>query len=81
MMKILQESANPANKPPFLAFGGGPRYCPGADLARLEISLFLHHLVTKYEWELCGGDEVSYFPLPKLSKGLQIHVHKRVLVN
>ncbi|CAM6046343.1 unnamed protein product, partial [Sphagnum compactum] len=71
-----KEIVNPANKPPFLAFGGGPRLCPGADLAKLEISIFLHHLVTKYQWELCGGDEVSYFPLPKLSKGLQLRVKK-----
>ncbi len=29
-------------------------------------------------WELCGGDVESYFPLPKLSKGLQINVCKRI---
>jgi cytochrome P450 len=74
----VQEIVNPANKPPFLAFGGGPRLCPGADFAKLEISIFLHHLVTKYQWELCGGDEVSYFPVPKLSKGLQLRVKKCV---
>jgi hypothetical protein len=63
---------------PFFGFGGGARLCPGADLAWLEILVFLHQLVTKFQWELCGGDVESYFPLPKLSKGLQINVHKHI---
>ncbi|XP_045799046.1 cytochrome P450 724B1 [Trifolium pratense] len=29
-------------------FGGGPRFCPGADLAKVEIAFFLHHLVLNY---------------------------------
>jgi len=74
----LQQNLNPANRLPFFGFGGGARLCLGADLAWLEISVFLHHLVTKFQWELCGGDVESYFPLPKLSKGLQINVHKRI---
>eukprot|EP01018_Ginkgo_biloba_P019364 Gb_32518 [translate_table: standard] len=31
-------------------FGGGARLCPGAQLARLEVSLFLHHFVSKFRW-------------------------------
>ncbi|KAL2520477.1 3-epi-6-deoxocathasterone 23-monooxygenase [Forsythia ovata] len=30
----------------FTPFGGGQRLCPGLELSRLEISIFLHHLVT-----------------------------------
>ncbi|KAH9294485.1 hypothetical protein KI387_040311, partial [Taxus chinensis] len=37
-----------SNNPAFTPFGGGGRMCPGALLARLEISLFLHHFVTKF---------------------------------
>ncbi|KAH9711216.1 3-epi-6-deoxocathasterone 23-monooxygenase CYP90C1 [Citrus sinensis] len=33
----------------FTPFGGGQRLCPGFELSRLEISIFLHHLVTTYE--------------------------------
>lgn len=32
----------------FTPFGGGQRLCPGIELSRLEIAIFLHHLVTTY---------------------------------
>ncbi|XP_045800380.1 ent-kaurenoic acid oxidase 1-like [Trifolium pratense] len=35
----------------FLPFGGGTRLCPGNDLAKLEISVFLHHFLLNYEME------------------------------
>jgi hypothetical protein len=34
----------------FTPFGGGQRLCPGVDLARLEASIFLHHLVTSFRY-------------------------------
>lgn len=33
----------------FTPFGGGQRLCPGLELSRLELSIFLHHLVTSYK--------------------------------
>ncbi|KAH9535095.1 hypothetical protein CY35_17G035900 [Sphagnum magellanicum] len=36
-------------KLPFFGFGGGARLCPGSELARTEICILLHHLVTKFE--------------------------------
>uniref|UniRef100_A0A803M524 Cytochrome P450 n=1 Tax=Chenopodium quinoa TaxID=63459 RepID=A0A803M524_CHEQI len=36
----------PANV--FIPFGGGPRLCPGYELSRVSISIFLHRLITKY---------------------------------
>lgn len=36
------------NMSSFSPFGGGQRLCPGLDLARLETSIFLHHLVTRF---------------------------------
>lgn len=35
----------------FLPFGAGSRLCPGNDLAKLEIAIFLHHFLLNYELE------------------------------
>lgn len=45
---FLQKIGNAANGNIFTPFGGGQRLCPGLELSRLEISIFLHHLVTTY---------------------------------
>ncbi|KAL6533115.1 hypothetical protein OROMI_027227 [Orobanche minor] len=37
----------------FTPFGGGPRRCPGAELARVELSVFLHRLVTQFRLGVC----------------------------
>nr|PNR34692.1 hypothetical protein PHYPA_022590 [Physcomitrium patens] len=63
-------------KLPLLAFGGAPRYCPGAELAPAKICIFLHYLVTKFNLKSCGEDTVSFFPVPKFSNGLQVQMHE-----
>ncbi|KAF3447584.1 hypothetical protein FNV43_RR12771 [Rhamnella rubrinervis] len=35
----------------FLPFGAGSRLCPGNDLAKLEIGIFLHHFLLNYRLE------------------------------
>ncbi|KAJ6678701.1 CYTOCHROME P450 26 [Salix viminalis] len=57
----------------FTPFGGGQRLCPGLELSRLEISVFLHHLVTTYRWD-AEKDDIIYFPTVKLKKKLPIRV-------
>ena len=47
----------------FMAFGGGVRLCPGSELARLEMAVFLHHLILKYDWELVEPDPPCTFHL------------------
>lgn len=32
----------------FCVFGGGSRLCPGYELARVELCVFLHHLLTTF---------------------------------
>ncbi|KAL5560310.1 hypothetical protein UlMin_036521 [Ulmus minor] len=41
----------------FLGFGSGPRMCPGINLAKLEISIFIHHLVCGYKWKALENDD------------------------
>ncbi|KAJ9678299.1 hypothetical protein PVL29_020457 [Vitis rotundifolia] len=43
-----QEKRNWRSSPLYSPFGGGARFCPGAELARLQIALFLHYFVTSY---------------------------------
>ncbi|XP_044469654.1 3-epi-6-deoxocathasterone 23-monooxygenase CYP90C1-like [Mangifera indica] len=57
----------------FTPFGGGQRLCPGLELSRLEISIFLHHLVTSYGW-VAENDEIIHFPTVKMKKKLPITV-------
>eukprot|EP01018_Ginkgo_biloba_P000708 Gb_15250 [translate_table: standard] len=45
----------------FSPFGGGTRLCAGQELAKLEVAIFLHHLVTQFTWE-AHGDEIINFP-------------------
>ncbi|KOM45197.1 hypothetical protein LR48_Vigan06g050300 [Vigna angularis] len=57
----------------FAPFGGGNRLCPGLELSRLELSIFLHHLVTTYRW-VAERDEILYFPTVKMKRKLPICV-------
>ncbi|XP_068656655.1 cytochrome P450 85A-like [Aristolochia californica] len=58
----------------FMMFGGGSRLCPGKELGLVEISTFLHYLVTKYRWEEVGGDKILKFPRVEAPNGLHIRV-------
>jgi steroid 3-oxidase len=60
----------------FTPFGGGQRLCPGVDLARLEASIFLHHLVTSFRW-VAEEDTVVNFPTVRLKRGMPIKVTPR----
>ncbi|CAN8315724.1 unnamed protein product [Cochlearia groenlandica] len=47
----------------FLPFGLGSRLCPGNDLAKLEISIFLHHFLLNYRVERSNPDcPVMFLP-------------------
>ncbi|XP_076954287.1 beta-amyrin 28-monooxygenase-like [Bidens hawaiensis] len=59
----------------FIPFGGGPHICPGKEYARVQILVFMHHLVRKFKWEKVVPDEkliVNPFPLPAM--GLPIRL-------
>lgn len=47
----------------FLPFGAGSRLCPGNDLAKLEISIFLHHFLLNYQLERLNPEsKIRYLP-------------------
>ena len=41
----------------YVPIGAGPRICPGAEFARIESLLLIHHLITKYQWTDMIPDE------------------------
>ncbi|PIN15807.1 Cytochrome P450 CYP4/CYP19/CYP26 subfamily [Handroanthus impetiginosus] len=65
--------SNAASSNTFTPFGGGQRLCPGLELSRLEISIFLHHLVTTYRWA-AEKDEIIYFPTVRMKRKLPITI-------
>ncbi|XXG86764.1 hypothetical protein AAC387_Pa11g1592 [Persea americana] len=69
-----QEKRNWRNSPFYAPFGGGARFCPGAELARLQIALFLHYFVTRYRWVQLKDDRMSFFPSARLVNGFQIRI-------
>ncbi|GMH04205.1 hypothetical protein Nepgr_006044 [Nepenthes gracilis] len=61
----------------YTPFGGGPRLCPGYELARVSISVFLHHLVTQFSWTPAEEDKLLFFPTTRTQKRYPIHVERR----
>ncbi|XP_004517250.1 taxadiene 5-alpha hydroxylase [Cicer arietinum] len=59
----------------FVPFGGGPRVCAGYQLAKLNILILVHYVVTQYEWSLLHPNEtVTMDPLPFPSLGMPIKI-------
>lgn len=71
------ENKNWRNSEVFLPFGAGGRFCAGAELAMLEISLFLYYFVSKYSWDQLKEDRPSYFPMARMVNRFPIHVKER----
>ncbi|CAL9748596.1 unnamed protein product [Musa acuminata subsp. burmannicoides] len=61
----------------YTPFGGGSRLCPGYELARVVISVFLHYLVTGFSWEEAEKDRLVFFPTTRTLKGYPINVRRR----
>ncbi|KAE9447186.1 hypothetical protein C3L33_20917, partial [Rhododendron williamsianum] len=55
----------------FVPFGNGVHACPGNELAKLEMLILVHHLVTKFRWEVVGSQSgIEYCPFPVPQQGL-----------
>ncbi|GKA17315.1 taxadiene 5-alpha hydroxylase [Tanacetum coccineum] len=67
--------ADPVQAYSFIPFGGGPRLCAGYQLAKLNILVLVHYVVTRYNWSLVHPDEPIFMdPLPFPSKGMPIKI-------
>ncbi|KAA0040184.1 abscisic acid 8'-hydroxylase 1 [Cucumis melo var. makuwa] len=59
----------------YMPFGNGTHSCPGNELAKLEMLVLLHHLTTKYRWNVVGEQEgIQYGPFALPLNGLPIRI-------
>ncbi|XP_004976419.1 ent-kaurenoic acid oxidase 1 [Setaria italica] len=59
----------------YQVFGGGYRMCAGNMLARLQLTILLHHLSVGYKWDLVNPDaEIIYIPHSYPSDGAVIAI-------
>ncbi|XP_057965132.1 abscisic acid 8'-hydroxylase 4 [Malania oleifera] len=66
----------------FMPFGNGVHACPGNELAKLEMLVFVHHLVTKFRWEAVGSQSgIQYGPFPVPLNGLPARFWKQPSCN
>ncbi|POO00378.1 Cytochrome P450, E-class, group I, partial [Trema orientale] len=70
---------NQASVPPysFVAFGGGPRMCPGNEFARIETLITIHYLVTRFTWKLCADSSFRRDPMPVPAQGLLLQIQQK----
>ncbi|CAE5964575.1 unnamed protein product [Arabidopsis arenosa] len=58
----------------FMAFGSGVRLCVGAEFARLQMAIFLHHLVAYYDFSVVQDSEITRSPFLQFTKDLLINI-------
>ncbi|KAL3754793.1 hypothetical protein ACJRO7_001967 [Eucalyptus globulus] len=59
----------------YMPFGGEPRVCARSQLARMNILMLLHNVVTCYNWSLIHPDEpVTSDSLPYPIHGMPIRI-------
>ncbi|XP_043717919.1 cytochrome P450 87A3-like [Telopea speciosissima] len=61
----------------FIAFGGGSRFCVGAEFAKLQIAIFLHYLITGYRWKTIKGGNLVRCPGLAFPNGIYIKLSEK----
>ncbi|KAK9080203.1 hypothetical protein SSX86_001878 [Deinandra increscens subsp. villosa] len=62
----------------FMPFGSGVHACPGNELAKLEMLIMVHHVVTRYRWKVEGSESgIQYGPFPIPIHGLPARFQKQ----
>jgi cytochrome P450 len=78
-LKDAERACRPPDQKSFLAFGAGPRFCPGRNLAILESKTALAMITRNFELELDSTDgpvtELSSFTM--IPKGLCVRLDER----
>ncbi|PIA46290.1 hypothetical protein AQUCO_01500062v1 [Aquilegia coerulea] len=66
----------------FMPFGNGVHACPGNELAKLEMLILIHHLVTNFRWEVVGSQNgIQYSPFPVPQNGLPARFWNQTVSN
>ncbi|GLJ24651.1 hypothetical protein SUGI_0471330 [Cryptomeria japonica] len=65
--------------PPYIIpFGGGARLCVGYDFARMQAEIFVHNLISKYNWSMINPNKkIICESLPVPGEGLPIKLQVR----
>ncbi|MCD7454107.1 hypothetical protein HAX54_023469 [Datura stramonium] len=61
----------------FMAFGGGMRLCAGADLSKVQTSIFLYYLLKDYRWNVTKEGNITRQPGLFFKDGLRIQIHEK----
>ncbi|KAL0351067.1 UNVERIFIED_CONTAM: cytochrome [Sesamum radiatum] len=68
--------ADPATSRKVTPFGGGMRICPGAELGKLEIALFLHHFVLNLRWKTAKDECPMSLPYLEFKRDLVLEIEQ-----
>uniref|UniRef100_A0A803QR34 Cytochrome P450 n=1 Tax=Cannabis sativa TaxID=3483 RepID=A0A803QR34_CANSA len=61
----------------FMGFGGGVRLCVGADFAKVQLAIFIHHLVLNLRWSVVKGGDIVRKPTLTFPNGLHIKISEK----
>ncbi|KAK1560148.1 hypothetical protein Q3G72_022867 [Acer saccharum] len=61
----------------FMGFGIGARLCVGAEFTKVQLAVYLHHLVANYRWSVYKGGEIIRRPVNIFPNGLHIKIAEK----